>query len=253
LPGIPSNVPDDKKLPSTLPILKEALSEHYAKERPGVHVSDLTGCVRKAVWQKLDRRPLTDKELNNFSSGRGIDGAIEDLAYIKRENFRQKPELWISITTGEPIFWYEATEKDICAHPDLWDMKLNFPIEGKSNKTETVWLDKFDTLNSPPPKSNTKQLLAYMAMANKTYGRLLIQYVNNKKTSAFREVDYTRTLPELREIRRELVMKAIQYWRALEAKDVSLAPHIMNEPEPDDRFLCKICPYYTECKKINDG
>lgn len=248
--GIASNVPDEDKLPSTLPILKEALLEKNSKERGGIHVSDVIGCIRKSVWQKLVPVLPTDKDLNNFTSGKGIDGALEDLTYIKRERFRAKPELWISIETGEPIFWYDAGPDDICAHPDIWDKELNIPIEGKSNKTENIWIEKFNTLEEAPPTSNVKQLLAYMAMGNKSYGRLLIQYMNYKKGSAWREIDYHRTPEELKVIRQELAANARLYKKSLDAKDVSLASHVMDKGK-DENYLCKICPYYKECLEIN--
>jgi hypothetical protein len=239
------NVNDTERKASTLPVLKEALLEHYSKRRPGVHVSDLNGCLRKKVFETIDPRELDDKALNNFSSGRGIDGAVEDLTYIKRDKYKQKPELWISHKTGDPIFWYDAGPDDICAHPDIWDTEMNIPIEGKSNKTETVWLDKFDTMNSPPPASNVKQLLYYMAMANKTYGRLLIQYVNQKKQNPWREIDYKQTPDELKALRQEMIEKAAILKIAKEAKDPSIAPHIMDDK--DQNYLCKICPYSKEC------
>lgn len=243
------NVAPENRLPSTLPVLREALLEHYGKKRPGIHVSDLTGCLRKKVFETIAPRELDDRALNNFSSGRGIDGAVEDLTFIKRDKYKQKPELWISYDTGEPIFWYDAGPLDICAHPDIWDSELNIPIEGKSNKTESVWMEKFDTMNKPPPASNVKQLLYYMAMANKTYGRLLIQYVNQKKVSPWREVDYIQTPEELQMLRQEMVEKAHLLVAAQEAKKPALAPHIMDDP--DQNYLCKICPYYRECKDIN--
>lgn len=242
------NVEDKERKPSILPVLREALLEHYSKPRPGVHVSDLNGCIRKKIFEIEDPRELDDKSLNNFSSGRGIDGAVEDLTYIKRDQFRQKPELWLSIETGEPIFWFDAGPNDICAHPDIWDMKLNIPIEGKSNKTESVWMEKFNTMNEPPPASNVKQLLYYMAMANKTYGRLLIQYVNQKKQSPWREIDYKQTPAELKALRMEMVEKARILLKAKEAKDPSMAPHIMNDK--DQNYLCKLCPYFKACREM---
>lgn len=235
--------------PSILPVLRESLVEYYSKERKGpVHISDITYCIRKKIFQIEKPTPLTDKDLNNFSSGRGIDGCIRDLTYIKKERFRTQAELWLSRETGQIIPWFQAKKDDIVGTPDIWDLELDMPIELKSNKTESIWMDKFNTMDEPPPTSNTKQLLFYMAMSNRNHGRLLIQYLNQKKKSPWREIDYYKTDEELVEIRQQIVFLANLFRRARDAHDPALAPHVANNP--DENYACKVCPYKKECNKI---
>jgi len=242
------NMPTLEPKPSTIPVLKGALREYYGKERTNIHVSDINSCMRQKIFRKEQPMELTDKELNNFSSGRGIDGCIQDLTYMRPKQFRAKTELWLSRETGEIIHWFNAKADDVVATPDIYDIILDMPIELKSNKTETIWMDKFNTMSEPPPASNVKQLLYYMAMTDKNYGRLLIQYMNQKKKSPWREIDYYRTKEELAAIRQEIAHRARLYKIARDAKDPSLALHVANDP--DEKYLCKMCPYKSPCDEM---
>ena len=41
----------------------------YSKPRSGWHVTDIALCPRQRVFKAIDPLPLTDKELNMYSSG----------------------------------------------------------------------------------------------------------------------------------------------------------------------------------------
>ena len=45
--------------------------------RKGWHVTDIALCPRQRVFKVIDPLPLTDKELNMYSSGRAVHEAVQ--------------------------------------------------------------------------------------------------------------------------------------------------------------------------------
>src|SRR5437879_3812579 len=61
-------------------LMKSLKTKFDSEEREGVHVSDLTLCLRKAIFRKLNQTSITPKELNFCTLGRAIKDAIQTLA-----------------------------------------------------------------------------------------------------------------------------------------------------------------------------
>ena len=49
-------------------IMRETMEEWYSRPRKGWHVTDIALCPRQRVFKEIDPLPLTDKELNMYSS-----------------------------------------------------------------------------------------------------------------------------------------------------------------------------------------
>lgn len=91
-----------------LEALSVALKNKYDTEfRDGIHVTDLTLCPRKSIFRKLEPKPITNKELNFFTSGRAIHSAIQSL--VEQDQ------------AGQFEIEKEVTWEGITGHIDLFD------------------------------------------------------------------------------------------------------------------------------------
>lgn len=208
--------------------LTVALKNKYDTEfRDGIHVSDLTLCIRKSIFRRLEPTPITMKELNFFTSGRAIHAAIQELAQ------------------ANPAFEMEKEVKyeGIQAHIDLYDSEHNIPIECKSSRTKEV---------KAPKGFHLEQLKAYMAMTNATKGLLLYQCLMNFEDKPFVEFEIEQTQEQNKKTLQLLLAKAEDYSRNLENKTPMLAENVFDNP--DMNWLCvnrdgtPNCPYYDQCK-----
>jgi hypothetical protein len=68
---------DENTEPDYIGMMRETMEERYSKPRKGWHVTDIALCPRQRVFKKIDPLPITNKELNMFSSGRGIHEAVQ--------------------------------------------------------------------------------------------------------------------------------------------------------------------------------
>jgi len=98
-------------------IMRETLEEWYSRPRSGWHVTDLALCPRQRVFKAIDPLPLTDKELNMYSSGRAVHEAVQWL-------FMSNPGRY----EKEKYVEYNDIEGSI----DIFDKKRNTPIEFKT-------------------------------------------------------------------------------------------------------------------------
>src|SRR5207245_773434 len=132
-------------------LMKSLKTKFDSEEREGIHVSDLTLCLRKAVFKKLNPTPITAKELNFFTSGRAIHDAIQMVANVNEEMFEIEKEIEFQGIQG---------------HIDLYDTKANIPIECKSSRTKEI---------KEPKKFHIDQLKYYMAFTGADKGAILYQ------------------------------------------------------------------------------
>lgn len=215
--------------------LKVALQKFYNKDREGIHVSDLVNCIRKQAFRKLDKypQPLTDAELNNFSSGRGIHGATESLLQFFPDKYETEKEVY-----------HEFGDIKIVAHIDMYGKNRNLPFELK-----TYRVSPHNIPTHTPPSSQWDQLRFYMAMTKSNHGVLLGQYINEFNKSPFVPRYLHMTDMQLEEQLIELERRALALKRALDAGDPSLAPHVWNDEEKR-KYMCKNCPYQIPCEQM---
>lgn len=203
--------------------LTVALKNKYDTEfRDGIHVTDLTLCPRKSIFRKLEPKPITNKELNFFTSGRAIHAAIEELAQAEPKFDIEK----------------EVTWEGIKGTIDLYDSQNNIPIECKSTRVKTVVEAK---------KFHIEQLKAYMAMKNSIKGIILYQCLLNFDDKPFVEFEFETTVEQNKETLQVLLIKAKDYAKNLENKTPMLAENVFDNPEMN--WLCRDCPYYEKCEE----
>lgn len=193
--------------------------------RSGVHVSDLTLCIRKGVFRRVYPKPTTMLELNFFTSGRAIHDAIQILAK-SHDHGRFEIE--------KPIL-----HKNIEGHIDLYDSVNNIPIECKTYRSSKI---------EDPKPHHVDQLKSYLAITNSETGVLLYQLLLNFDDTPFKEF----------EIRANEYDRKLQLWKlehnaeifrnAVDKRDPKLAPSVWDDPTLS--WMCKSCPYRQECVKM---
>jgi len=204
--------------------LYESLYEEYNKERTGIHVSDITLCPREACFRKLDPRPLTNTDLNFFTSGKAIHEALQSLLKKYPDRFEIEKEVKFG---------------DIVGHIDLFDKTYGVPIEAKSARVKTMEVPKAHYL---------KQLEAYMALTDSNKGIILVQCLLNYEENPFIEFEHTMTDEQLDATMEQLKQDATQLKAGTMNADPSLVRHINFDLTLN--WKCRYCPYADPCKEM---
>lgn len=220
--------------------LTGTLKNHYDTVlRDGIHVSDLTLCMRKMVFRKLKPVPTTMKELNFFTSGRAIHDAIQTLAQYNPKYQIEKEVEHRFIRNIE-----EGSKVDpnlrVTGHIDLYDSENNIPVECKSSRAnQQKGIKSF----------HLKQLEIYMAMVNSEKGLMLYQNLMHFGDTPFQEYEVEGTKDKNQTTLKWVEEKAELYANALEQEDPELADDVMNNS--DMNWLCKDCVYKKECTEMS--
>ena len=74
-------------------LMREALEEIYSKHREGCHVSDIVLCPRLQVFKEIDPVPLTDKDLNMYTSGKAIHESVQWLFMTYKGKFDKEKHI----------------------------------------------------------------------------------------------------------------------------------------------------------------
>lgn len=196
--------------------LIQLLKQQYSKERGGVHVSDLTLCIREQVFRKLDPKPLSDLDLSYFALGTGSHLALQRLADIGKIESERHLEY-----------------KGVTGSVDLFE---EIPIEVKTSRSQRLLTE---------PKSFwIKQLSYYMAMIGSNVG---IIFVFNMMNFNQPFISWTITLSnsEIKSLLDEIEKKATNFSTALSSKDPFMANHVKNDP--DLRWKCDRCAWEKPC------
>jgi hypothetical protein len=90
-----------------------------------------------------------------------------------------------------------------------------------------------------------------MAMLNATEGYMLYQLLMHFGERPFKAFRITMNAQERRSQREKLVTEINSLKRAMEKGDPSIARSV--EKDPSLNWLCKDCPYLTECRKIQQA
>ena len=204
--------------------LYDALYEEYNKERKGIHVSDLTLCPRESCFRRLQPKPLTNTDLNFFTSGKAIHEALQSLIKKYADRFEKDKEIKFNGIEG---------------HIDLFDKQYHIPIEAKSARVKTM--DK-------PKTHYITQLEAYMAITGAETGIILVQCLLNYGDDPFIEFEHTMTEQQRNQKLHELNTDATMLKIANAAQDPSLVSHIAYDN--DLNWKCRYCNYVQQCEQM---
>ncbi len=204
-------------------LLTSKLKEHYDQDkRTGVHVSDLTLCIRKAALRKINPVATTMREVNFFTSGRAIHDAIQTLANYEKDRFEIEKEVEFEGMVG---------------HIDLYDKINNIPIECKSTRIKEV---------KQPKPFHVDQLKSYMAVTGAKKGIILYQCLMHFDDKPFCEFEITMNEKERGEQLASMILRRDYYKKALDTKDPFRIEGVMDNK--DLSWLCRDCEYNQKCK-----
>ena len=202
--------------------LYDALYEQYNQVREGIHVSDITLCPREACFRKLDPKPLTNTDLNFFTSGKAIHEALQSLIRKDPDRFELEKEVKMG---------------DIVGHIDIFDKKYHIPIEAKSARVKTM---------TEPKAHYLKQLEAYMALTGSDTGIILVQCLLNYEENPFVEFEHKMTQEQRQAIVLQLRQDATQLKAGIMNIDPSIVRHIAYDTTLN--WKCRYCPYLKACE-----
>jgi hypothetical protein len=201
-------------------MMREAMEQRYSRPRNGWHVTDIALCPRQRVFKSIDPLPITDKELNMYSSGRAVHEAVQWL-------FMSNPGRY----EKEKYVEYNDIEGSI----DIFDKKRNTPIEFKTLRSSNI---------EKPKSFQEEQLRYYMAMQDSSNGRMIYQCIMHFGDKPWREFKVTMTEQQRKGQLEKLVKEITSLQNAMKAKDPSLARSVYHDKE---------CPYSKECETMRAG
>jgi len=226
---------------------KNLMSRHEEKRRRDnrVHVSDIipTTCIRKQYYSRKfpDMDPLSNESIHHFVRGESSEFVITQLSDLG-------------------VAQVDIEMDGILAHPDIMSDEKDVIVELK----DTVNGRRLDFYDSTF-RSYLRQLLYYMVMTGIEKGIISIRY-NIKElrwVKSDSEGDYffrpfnakdvgieswEVLLPShdiARQIlKNEMVRRKNLFLKALEEKDVSILPRLIDDAK---RGKCPYCPFYDKC------
>ena len=226
---------------------KNLMSRHEEKRRRDnrVHVSDIipTTCIRKQYYSRKfpDMDPLSNESIHHFVRGESSEFVITQLSDLG-------------------VAQADIEMDGILAHPDIMSDQKSVIVELK----DTVNGRRLDFYDSTF-RSYLRQLLYYMVMTGIEKGIISIRY-NIKElrwVKSDSEGDYffrpfnakdvgieswEVLLPShdiARQIlKNEMVRRKNLFLKALEEKDVSILPRLIDDAK---RGKCPYCPFYDKC------
>jgi len=202
--------------------LYDSLYEEYNKERTGIHVSDITLCPREGCFRKLDPKPLTNTDLNFFTSGKAIHEALQSLVKKYPDRFELEKEVKLG---------------DIVGHIDIFDKTNHIPIEAKSARVKTM---------TEPKAHYLKQLEAYMALTNADTGIILVQCLLNYEDKPFIEFEHNMTAEQREQTLQQLKKDARELKAGILEQNPALVRHINYDLTLN--WKCRYCPYAKPCE-----
>jgi len=226
---------------------KNLMSRHEEKRRRDnrVHVSDIipTTCIRKQYYSRKfpDMDPLSNESIHHFVRGESSEFVITQLSDLG-------------------VAQADIEMDGILAHPDIMSDEKDVIVELK----DTVNGRRLDFYDSTF-RSYLRQLLYYMVMTGIEKGIISIRY-NIKElrwVKSDSEGDYFfrpfnakdvgieswEVLLPSHDISRqilknEMVRRKNLFLKALEEKDVSILPRLIDDAK---RGKCPYCPFYDKC------
>ena len=209
-------------------LTQEILEEWNSKPRDGYHVSDVCLCPRLNVFRKVDRRPIGAKTVSIYSAGKAIHEAIQLLFRSDKRTFEL--EKYVEF-------------EDIQGSVDIYDRRRNIPLEFKTTRASDI---------KEPKSFHVEQLKYYISMLpGAQQGYLIYQLLMHFGDTPFKTFRIIMNAQERKDQRDKLVKEVNSLKRAIKAGDPSLARSV--EKDQSLNWLCKDCPYLTDCKKIQQA
>jgi hypothetical protein len=213
---------------SLLPFLRQGLSDYYGTTRDTIHVSDLIYCQRKQIFKRVQPIAPSNKDINNFSSGHGIHGALQSVVSKYPGEFEKEKEFWL---------------EDIVGRVDLFYLPDGIPIEGKTYRVSPAYIACHTF-----PVYHLQQTQFYMVMSQSSIGVIIGQYINDFGNFPFKEKVIHLTDGQLKDEKERMLSLRDTFRVALDAQDPSLAPHVAYISALN--FMCNACPYAEKCKEM---
>lgn len=180
--------------------------------RSGVHVSDLTYCVRQSFFRKTNPQPHSLKTLQFFVDGGRRHEALQELLGVRAEVPVER-------------FGVKGTV----------DILADAPIEIKTTRAANAL-----------PEHYFKQLGFYAVLCGTNEGYLVVQRINCGDDGEPWEFYYVQwSVDEIEGLEHELKDKSDMLRQALEIKDFSLLPQL----DSSMRWKCRYCLYSNECDR----
>jgi hypothetical protein len=195
--------------------LKRRLAEEYAALREGVHVSDLTLCMRQSLFRKLDPRPPTTKQIGYF-----LDGARRHQA--------------LQALYGEGAAEKEGVFEGVRYHIDVFT-PTGFVIEFKTTRAKEAISDHW-----------LRQLIYYMLAADSGIGLLQVQRILPRDGDPFPGFIITLDDKQRAEWLSDFRERSSRFLEAMERNDPSRLPVYRGEKD----WVCRECPYRKECDRM---
>ncbi|MDG6906999.1 MAG: PD-(D/E)XK nuclease family protein [Nitrososphaerota archaeon] len=201
--------------------VKRNLEAEYGKLRDDVHVTDLTLCMRQALFRKLQPVPPSTKQLGYFFDGARRHEALQKLY-------------------GQGVIEKEIEFEGVKATIDILDSIG--PIEFKTTRAKNAISEHW-----------IRQLAYYMVATNSNFGTLQIQRIlpGKQKGESQEENLFPAFIIELNKEQREkwhqdFKERKDRFLSAYQSKDPSKAPLFRG----DNDWVCSECPYKAQCDKI---
>jgi hypothetical protein len=232
--------------------LKAGLVKKYERKRPGVHVSDLCNCPRKAAFTDMNEIVVNNRELNFFTSGSAIGEAMEACAREDLENYTTEQYCGLGKISGGsievngvklPIPDDISFGNLISGHIDIYNKTKNIPTEFKTYRGKTA--DKLPKLHQ------VDQLKTYITAMDAEKGLLVYQLLMRFEGSPFEIFEIKMTKEEKQAFAKAKIEDGLRLAIAKARKQPALARHVMNDPNMN--WLCVECPFLEACKKLNAG
>lgn len=124
-----------------------------------------------------------------------------------------------------------------------YDRRRNTPLEFKTTRASDI---------KEPKSFHVEQLKYYMAMLDALQGYMLYQLLMHFGEKPFKAFRITMNAQQRQAQLKKLVTEINSLKRAMKGSgDPSLARSV--EKDPSLNWLCKDCPYLTDCKRVQQG
>ncbi len=192
------------------------------------HVSDLLMCIRARVFSELDPKRPGKRKMNMYSSGKSGHETIQSLLASDRGRFEKE---------------YLVEYKGMTGSVDVYDKRLNIPIEFKTPRSSGLIREAYDY--------NVIQIKTYMSMLGASCGIIIYQLIANKDKDE--ETDYQgfwihMTTKEHLEHLELMLARLENLETAIAVEEPAIADAVYDNPKL--KWLCNGCPYLEPCQQM---
>ena len=215
----------------------DAIKDEYALAAPrgGMHVSDLTHCLTKSYWARIDPAPPNDKEIILWAVGFGLERVLIPRLHVE--------PLTIDGITGTPDFAFpDGTPADLKSSRMAVESSAGCGICGEPYKGHTKTTHGHAYEKAPPvqfqiPETWRRQFMAYCHMVNsRTFGLVVVHLIPAEIRC------YTLHFTE---------GELAAHWQwMVDRKGMLESMHEQNNPRPfesNEPWECEHCPHSLKC------